>query len=264
MARELVTRQLLARELALNAATRPLNIGVAVVVAVAAFALNALWLLPAALLVYIAMGLSTFFDAAETDRISRRVYERARGTEATPELDGVRLAPSIAERLDAARAAEGRIREAVETAPLKTYDVAGEVDGLMAGVSKLARRAQEIHTYLALQDEEGLRLRLQKLRATSTGDRAVDAANAEVATALEEQLAAIAQLKQHLSRLEAQMDHAAVSLEAIHGHIVRLNAADETAAEADVAGRLRSLRREVNVAADAMRDTHEELTNGRD
>jgi hypothetical protein len=46
--RELVTRERLGRELAVNAATKPLAIGVGVAVAIAAFVIGAAWLLPAA------------------------------------------------------------------------------------------------------------------------------------------------------------------------------------------------------------------------
>jgi hypothetical protein len=263
MGRELVTRRVLVRELAINAATRPLNVAVATAVAAAAVLLQTLWLLPVALLVYVAMALATFFDADETDRVSRRAYERARPAP-RPELDLSLFAPSIAQTLESARAAQTRIQQAIETAPVPGYDVTEEVARLMTGLDNLAQRAQQVHTYLAEQDEEAVRARLQRLREAKSGDRAVDTANEEAAAALEEQLAAIAHLERQLSRLDAQMEHAAASLGAIHGHIVRMNATEEGALEPQVAAEVRSLRREVNTAANAMRETYDELSNGRD
>jgi hypothetical protein len=47
----------------------------------------------------------------------------------------------------------------------------------MMGLDKLAQRSQQIHTYLAVQDEERLRARLHRLRAAQSGDHAVDNAN---------------------------------------------------------------------------------------
>ena len=59
MGRELVTRRVLARELVINAATRPLNLVVPAVVALAGVFLQALWLLPVAVVVYAAMAVAT-------------------------------------------------------------------------------------------------------------------------------------------------------------------------------------------------------------
>jgi phosphatidylglycerophosphate synthase len=65
MARTLVTRRILARELVLNAATRPLNIAVPAGIVVAAFAF-AWWLLPIAFVVYAALVVTTVLDGDVT------------------------------------------------------------------------------------------------------------------------------------------------------------------------------------------------------
>ena len=262
MERQLVTRRVLARELSLNAATRPLNVGVTLGVAVAAVALQTLWLLPIAFVIYVAMALSTFFDESEAERVSRRTYERARPA-LPPAPDLSRFEPSIAQTLEQARAVEAQIREASEATPVPGYDVTEEVARLMSGLDKLARQCQQIRIYLAHQDEQSLRTRLNRLRAAKTGDRAVDDANAEVAAAVEDQLAAMTQLKRQLMRLEAQMEHVVASLGAIHAQVVRMGSAEEAAAQPNIAGEVRSLRREVNIAAEAMRETYDELTGGR-
>jgi hypothetical protein len=261
MGRELVTRRVLARELAVNAATRPLNLAAPAGVAAVGVLLQTLWLLPVALAVYLAMAIATFFDANEAERVGRRAYERARPTP-RPELDSSLFAPSIARKLESARAEELRIRQAIEAVPVPRYDITDEVARLMNGIEKLAQRAQQIYTYLSEQDEQAVRDRLHRLLAAETGDRAVDDANKEAAAALEEQLAAMAHLERQLSRFDAQMEHAGASLGAIHGQIVRMNATEEAAAQADVAAEVRGLRREVNTAADAMRETYDELSSG--
>jgi hypothetical protein len=262
MGRELVTRRVLARELAVNAATRPLNLAVPIVVTLAGVVLQALWLVPVAVAVYVAMAVATFFDTDEAERVSRRAYERARPASRS-ELNLSTFTPSIARTLGSARAEEARIRQAIEAAPVPRYDVSDEVARLLTGMERLAERAQQIHTYLSEQDEKALRDRLQRLRAAKSGDRAADDTNEEAAAALEEQLAVMTQLERQLARFDAQIEHAGASLGAIHGQIVRMNATEEAAAQADIAAEVRDLRREVNIAADAMRETYDELSDGR-
>jgi type IV secretory pathway TrbD component len=256
MSRDLVTRRTLTRELVLNAASRPLNLVVPAGVAAASLVLEAAWLLPFAVAVYLAMAVATFFDGAEAERVGRAVYERSRLPERR-QLETATLARPIARKLEQARAEEARIRDAIEQAAVPRFDVTDEVARLMVGLDKLAERAQQIHAYLATQDEAAVSERLRVLRAAPTGNAAVDAANADAAAALEEQLHVAEQLEQHLARFDAQMEHAIASLSSIHGQIVRMNATEEAAAQRDVAGDVRSLRREINVTADAMSETYD-------
>jgi hypothetical protein len=259
MGGELVTRGVLVRAIAVNAATRPLNIGVPVAVATAGLLLHTAWLLPVALLVYIGMAVATFFDAEEAERVGRATYDRHRQPRTA--LDAGTLNPEIAHSLERARAEEERIREAVERSPLPRYDILDEVSRLLVGLEKLASRAHQIQCYLADQDQPATRERLRRLRSATAGDAAVQQAKEEAAVALEEQLAVTAQLEAHLARFDAQMEHAVASLAAIHGQIVRMSAAEEAAVERDVAAEVRVLRRSVNVTADALRETYDELTD---
>ena len=258
MGDDLVTRRTLTRQLVLNAASRPLNLAVPLGIAAAALFLHALWLLPFAVAVYVAMSLATFFDGDEAERVGRATYERSRASE-RPRLETSTLARPIALKLEQARVEEARIRDAIEQAPVPRFDVTDEVARLMVGLDKLAERAQQIHAYLATQDGPAVRERLHALRAAATGDAAVDAANAQAAAALEEQLQVTAQLERHLARFDAQMEHAIASLSSIHGQIVRINATEEAAAQRDVAADVRSLRREVNVTAETMSETYDEI-----
>jgi hypothetical protein len=258
MSGDLVTRRTLMRELVRNAALRPLNVGVPAGVAAASLLLHAVWLLPFAAAVYVAMAVATFFDGDEAERVGRAAYERSRVTH-RPRLETATLAPPIAWKLERARTEEERIRDAIEQAAVPRYDVTDEVARLMIGLERLAERAQQIHEYLTGQDEPAMRERLRALRAASTGDAAVDAANAEAAAALAEQLEVTLQLERHLARFDAQMEHAIASLGSIHGQIVRINATEEAAAQRDVAADVRSLRRDVNVTAEAMNETYDEV-----
>ena len=256
MSADLVTRRTLTRELVLNAASRPLNLAVPAGVAAAGVLLHASWLLPFALAVYLGMAVATFFDGDEAERVGRAVYKRSRAVE-RPQLETATLARPIARKLERARAEEARIRDAIEQAAVPRFDVTDEVARLMVGLDKLAERAQQIHAYLEAQDQPAVRERLRALRAAPSGDAAVDAANAQAAAALEEQLHVTGQLEQHLARFDAQMEHAIASLSSIHGQIVRMNAAEEAAAQRDVAADVRTLRRDVNVTADALSETYD-------
>ena len=263
MNRQLVTRRVLARELAINAATRPLNIAIPVAVAAAAVALGTMWLVPIALVVYVAMAVATFFDADEAERVGRATYDAARPELPSGERKSVRLEPAIAARLKSARAVEARIREAAESTPAAGRDLADEAGRVLAGLEKLAERAQEIHDYLAEQDADSLRTRLRDLQESWSGDPRIDRANRELAAALEEQLHAIAELERELLRLNAQMEQANASLAAIHGHVVRMSATEDAIAQDNVITEARALRREVNLTADAARDAYEELSERR-
>jgi hypothetical protein len=259
MAGELVTRGVLVRALAVNAATRPLNIAVPAGVAAAALLLHTVWLLPVALLVYTGMGIATFFDANEAERVGRATYDSHRRPRRA--LDTATLNPEIAHRLERARAEESRIRAAVERSPLPPYDILDEVARLLLGLERLASRAQQIQSYLADQDQPATRERVRRLRSATAGDSAVRQTNEQAAAALEEQLAVTAQLEAHLARFDAQMEHAVASLAAIHGQIVRMSAAEEAVTQRDVAAEVRALRRSVNVTADALRETYDDLTD---
>lgn len=99
MGGELVTRGVLVRALAINAATRPLNIAAPVAVATAGLLLHTAWLVPVAFLVYIGMAIATFFDADEAERVGRATYDHHRRPRTA--LDAGALNPAIAHRLRA-------------------------------------------------------------------------------------------------------------------------------------------------------------------
>jgi len=260
MARPLVTRRVLAREIALNAATRPLNVAVPVGVAVAALLLS-LWLLPFAVLVYGALVATTLFDGDVAESVGREVYAKAH-----PELPPGEASPppewadaAVAEKLALAREAEQRIRRAIAESPVPLVDVETEVERLMHELGKLGRQADRVSAYLADENEAALRGRLERLNETKSGDPHVDHANAQTAAALLDQIEARSQLARQLSRLDAQMEHIVATLGVIHAQIVRMSVAEEASAQARVAKQVRELRCEIGATAEALDEAYRDL-----
>jgi hypothetical protein len=253
-----VTRRTLARELAVNAATKPLNVVVPAAVAVAGLLLGTFWLLPVAVLTFFAMLVATFFDESEAARVGRQTYARARGPAPT-RLHAWLFAPPIAEKLALARAEEARIREALEAAPRGFEGLGEEIARLMSALDDLAGRAQRIYVFLREQDVHGVNRRLERVRAIDNSDPEVRAASAQAATALEDQLAVTHELKRQLLRFDAQLEHIAASLGAIRGQIVRASVSEHSLADDDVATQVRTLQSEVAITADVLRDAYGEL-----
>lgn len=254
-----VTRRVLAREIVLSAAKRPLNVGVTLAVLVAAIALQTIWLLPVALLVYAAMVVSTSLDAERAAVVGERTYAKAR-TRSLPSAEPLPfLAAPVSEKVELARTEERRIRKAIAETHVPLADVSSEVERLMKALEQLARHADVVSGYLAEQDEQAVRTRLQRLQAATSEDASVANANAQAIAALEEQLAARAQLERRLSRFDAQMEHLAATLGAIHAQIVRMSVEEEAGEQRRVAEQVRDLRREVAAAADALQEAYDDV-----
>ena len=257
MANEPITRRVLARELVVNAATKPLNVSVPAAVAAAGLLLHTVWLLPVALVVCVAMVVATFVDGGEAARVGRLTYSRAR-SKRRPRLDVSRFASPIAHKLELALAEEERILTAAHRSPL-IADPAPEIARLLEDLDQLAEAAQRVFDYLGGQDERTLRRRLHELRNLDGVDAQLAATNERAAVALETQLAVVGELRRQLLRFDAQMDHIAAALATIHGQIVRLAVAEELAAHDDIAEQVRQLHVGVSIAADALRDAYDEL-----
>ena len=254
-----VNRRVLARALILSAARQPLNIAIAVCVVAAALLLGAWWLAPIGLPVYAGMVIATLFDGDRAERVGRAVYDKRRATK-RPKHDGLpTLAPPVTEKLALARAEEKRLRKAIAEAPLSMHDVGDEVDGLMQALDNLAIRADMVYGYLQNEDPAAVEVRLARLRSVRSDDPAVAASNEQAVAALEDQLGAIRQLERQLSRFDAQMEHIAATLGAIHAQIVRMSIEEEAATQGRVAEQVRDLRHEVGAAADAFRVAYVEL-----
>ena len=117
-----------------------------------------------------------------------------------------------------------------------------------------------MYGYLSEQDERAVRARLERLQAATSDDPSVTNANAQAVAALEEQLAARAQLKHQLARFDAQMEHLAATLGAIHAReFVRMSVEEEAGEQRRVAEQVRDLRQEVAAAADALQEAYDDV-----
>jgi hypothetical protein len=250
MARELQTRSQLTRAIAVNAATKPVNIVVPAGVAIAGALLGISWLWAVAVIVYVALVVATFFDADEAEKVGKRSRGIEDGKPAALQLDPGTLAPPIAERLQQALAEESQIRQTIETADVDLTEVSGEVDGLVKNLEKSAQRAQLVYAYLSEQDSRTLDRRARELAKNQDPD------SQRAAAAVRDQMKLAQNLEATLQRFYAQMDHAVVSLQTIRGELVRISVASEPEAQAETADRVRSLREEVGAMADGMSEAY--------
>jgi hypothetical protein len=246
-----VTRKLLAREIVLDAAKRPLNVGVGIALIAAAVAFDAIWLLPVAVVVYLAMLVATSLDGDRAERVGERTYARRR--RATPTVSVRQLEPEIAARVELALSAETKIRRALQQDHVAS-EVDVEVDRLVSAVDDLAKHANVLQVYLRENNAEDVLARVERLRSARTGDAAADHANAQAIAALEDQLSARAQIERQLARFDAQIEHIAATLGTIHAQLVRMSAEEQAGDQARVAEQVRGLRREIGAAADAMQE----------
>jgi hypothetical protein len=258
VARELVTRDRLRRELVANAATKPLNVIVPATVVVAGLLLGTWWLVPVAVVVYLALGAFTLFDQREAERVGTRTYAVARGD--VRRLDPGSLAPEIAGPVRTARAEEKAIRETVAKAHLPFEEVSGEIDGLMGELDRIAGRAQLIYDYLSSQDAGAIESRLRALRAERS-DAGVREARDRAIAALEEQRQVQQQLYDQLERFYAEMEHLAASLGTVHGQLVRMSVAEEAAGQTELAKQVRDLRDRVKALAQGMTEAYAQVSS---
>ncbi|MEA2494325.1 MAG: hypothetical protein QOJ29_2236, partial [Thermoleophilaceae bacterium] len=226
----------------------PINVVVPAAIAVVGLIVGVGWLIPVAVLVYVALVIATFFDSKEAEAVG----ERRRGPSAPAQraIDPAQLAPPIAERLQQALDEERQIRETIAGADVDLDTVSGEVDGLVANLEKSAQRAQLVYAYLAEQDSRTLARRAQELA------RSQDPDSQRAAAAVRDQMKLAEDLEATLKRFYAQMDHAVVSLQTIRGELVRISVAGEEEKQAETAERVRDLRNEVGAMADGMREAY--------
>jgi ABC-type phosphate transport system auxiliary subunit len=234
MADEPVTRKHLQRELVVNAATKPMNIGVPVSVAVAGILTSAPWLLAVAAVVYVALAAMTFFDEDEAAKVGERVY----GREDKPrqELEASALMPPIRAQLEAARHEQHAIAKTIEGSDLSWADVRSETGQLVSALEAAARRAQRLGVYLAGQDVVGLERRIGE--CDQTGET-------ETAAALRTQHAELRRLDEMLRSAYGEMEQVNASLKTVHARLVGAAVTSEAGADADLAGDVRELRERV-------------------
>ena len=132
---ELVTRGALARRLAVNAATKPLNVAVLGGLIVVGIVLDLVVVVGAiAIVAYLVLVALTFFDADEAERVGSELRRGGRAASTAPALDVGTLEPRIAALVQQARETAAGIREAIAQADHPFDDVATDVDALVAAM----------------------------------------------------------------------------------------------------------------------------------
>jgi hypothetical protein len=252
---ELVTRGALARRLAVNAATKPLNVAVLGGLIVVGIALNLIVVVGAiAIVAYLVLVALTFFDAEEAERVGDALYSGRRpgGRERAPALDVATLEPRIAALVQRARETAAGIRDAIAQADHPFDDVAADVDALVAAMDTSARRAQLISSTLAEQaragqDVAGLDRTIADLRR-----RDDDADVRALVADLEAQREATKRLADRLERFEVGMQRICASLGLLRTRLVEMSASEEEAAQRELARQSRELRERTDLLAEAM------------
>jgi hypothetical protein len=249
------SRQEFAGALAANAAAKPFNVALLVIVLGGGLAVGTALpvALIVALLVYAIAATRTFLDGDEADRVlagiragRRTGLERGRAR-----LDPATLAPPIARQLERARVTERRIRDAIERAELPYAEVTDEVDALVRLMEQSARRAQLLHEVLAETPPEDIEDRLTELEGSG---------KTELVDALRHQLGVQAKVAVQLDRFYDEMERVAVELDTVRGTLVSVSASTDAANQQRLAADVRGLRDEIGALADGMSEAYEART----
>src|SRR4051794_35088751 len=109
-----MTRKDLSRALAVNAMTKPVNVVIPASVLTAGLLLAVPWLIPVALVCWLALVAVTFFDEREAKATGERARAAIRHEPPPPRTQTQAFTPEIAARVRAARAARASIRLAAD------------------------------------------------------------------------------------------------------------------------------------------------------
>jgi hypothetical protein len=250
------TRGEFAGALAANAAAKPFNLALLLLVLGGGIAVGAPFALALAVAVvlYVAAAARTFFDGDEADRVlagerARHGNQLERGR---PRIDTSALAPPIAKRLEQARATEARIRDAISRAELPYEEVSREVDGLVTLMEQSASRAQLLYEVLAETPPQRIEQRLQQLQGSG---------KTELIDALTHQLSVQRKVAAQLDRFYDEMERVAVELETVRGTLVSVSASTDAANQQRLASDVRALREELGTLADGMSEAYEQRTD---
>ena len=252
-AKQPYSRSEFAGALVANAAAKPFNIALLVGTMGAGVLVGgsvAVALL-VALTIYAIAAARTFLDEEEAESVLERVRaERRQELEAgTRRLDPRTLAPPVREHLLAARAIEGRIRDAIERAQLPYEEVSTEVDALVSLMELSASRGQLL--YEALEDSPPSRVQARLRELEGSGKH-------ELIAALEHQLTVQRRMKAQLESFYDQMERVVVELDTIRGSLLSVSASTDVANQQRLAGDVRALRDELGTLAEGMSEAFDE------
>jgi chromosome segregation ATPase len=238
------------RALVVNALTQPFNVCLLAGIVIAGLLLDLLLpLLAVGLVVYGIAAARTYFDEDEAHKVLERERKERRERLEAGRLDPSVLAPPIAGLLSEGRRREERIRDAIDRAELPYEEVSQEVDRFIPAMEDGARRAQLLYEALAESPPAAVERRLAEVRG--------DESRAELAAALESQLAVQRRMEGQLQRFYDEMERILVELDTVRGSLVSVSASTERANQERLAGDVRALREEVGAVAAGMSEAYE-------
>jgi ParB-like chromosome segregation protein Spo0J len=233
------------RALIANALLDPFNVVLLAVMLIAAILLTT-WVLPVAVVVYLAGAARTYFDEDAANKVLER--ERAEHRKQLAAGRVIRkpeaFATPIRQLIEQAHAREARIRDAIARADLPYDEVADEIDRFVAAIEATATRAQLLWEALSDTPPERVAERIEQLGA--------DSAQAELVEALSTQLATLRRMEKQLERFFSEMERILVELDTVRSQLVSVSASTESAQQTELAADVRALRERVGASAEGM------------
>jgi chromosome segregation ATPase len=238
------------RALIANAALSPFNVLLLAGMLVAGLLLDVfLIVLPVALVVYGIAAARTYLDEDEASKVLQRERGRRRSQLERGRIDPGTLSPPIRQLVEAGRARESRIEEAIERADLPYSEVSDEVDRFIAAMDGSAARAELLYEALAESPPDVVEDRLRQAEA--------DPAKSQLAAALQSQLAVLRRMEGQLQRFYDEMQRMLVELDTVRASLVSVSASSEAANQEKLAAEVRGLRDELGAVAEGMSEAYE-------
>jgi Protein kinase domain len=237
------------RALILNALTAPFGVLVAAGVLVAGILLGAFaFLLPVAIVLYVAAAVRTYLDRDVQDEVleRERAGRRQRLDHGEPDHDLSQFSPRIADLMARALEKDARIRAAIDRAELPYQEVTEEVDRFLATMWQTAGRAELLCEGVRDTPPESVARRLEAVQAAG------DPAKADFVDALSQQLAVQQKMEAQLLRFYDQMEQMLVELDTVRGHLITVSASTEADSQERLADDVRDLRVEMGAVAEGM------------
>jgi hypothetical protein len=243
------TRSEYNRALIVNALAAPFGVAVLAGMLIAGLLLDVfLFVLPVAIVLYVAAAVRTYLDEDSQKEVLRRERSKRkqRLESGKADRDLSEFSPRIADLMARALEKDVRIRAAIDRAELPYEEVSQEVDRFLATMWQTAARAELLAEGLRDSPPEAVARRLEELR------RAGDPSKAELVEALAQQLAVQRKMEGQLLRFYDQMEQMLVELDTVRGHLITVSASTEADNQERLADDVRDLREEMGAVAEGM------------
>ena len=247
------------RALIVNALTAPFNVLLLAGLLIAGIVLGAFsFLLPVAIVLYVAAAVRTYFDEDAQQAVlgREREHHHKRLESGTPQRDLTEFSPRIADLMARALEKDARIRGAIDRAELPYHEVTEEVDRFLATMWQTAARAELLSEGLRDTPPEAVARRLEEVKATG------DATKAQLIDALSQQLAVQRKMETQLQRFYDQMEQMLVELDTVRGHLITVSASTEADNQERLADDVRDLREEMGAVAEGMAAAYADQPHG--